>query len=68
MAGEAERDWEAYVEVMAPLAGLTIEPDWRPGVTRFLGLAASMATRLAAVDLGEDHLELDAVLTLPEAP
>lgn len=59
-------DWNAYVDAMAPAVGLAIAPEWRPGVVRFLGLAAGMAATLATVEFG-DTLELDAVLALPEA-
>lgn len=58
-------DWNAYLDVVAPAVGLALEPAWRPGVARFLDLAAEMAARLEAVDLG-DTLELDATLILPE--
>lgn len=57
-------DWTAYVDVVAPTVGLAIAPEWRPGVARFLGLAAGMAATLEAVEFG-DTLELDAVLALP---
>lgn len=57
--------WDTWIDAVAPCLGLAIEPAWRPGVARFLGLAAGMAATLEAVDLG-DTLELDAVLTLPE--
>ncbi len=61
-------DWEPYLDAVAPAVGLSLDPAWRPGVARFLDLAASMAARLEAVDLPDDHLELDAVLVLPELP
>ena len=60
-------DWDAYLDAVAPAVGLTVDPVWRPGVTRFLALAATMAARLATVELGDDTLELDATLVLPEA-
>lgn len=60
-------DWDAYLDATAPLAGLALDPCWRAGIARFLGLAAEMAARLEAVDLG-DEIHLDAVLRLPEAP
>ena len=59
-------DWETWIDAVAPALGLPVEAEWRPGVARFLGLAAGMAAVLEAVDLG-DTLDLDAVLTLPEA-
>ena len=58
-------DWETWIDVVAPTLGLPVEAGWRPGVVRFLGLAAGMAAILEAVELG-DSLDLDAVLTLPE--
>jgi hypothetical protein len=61
-------DWEAYLDGVAPAVGLPVDPGWRAGVVRFLGLAAEMAATLEAVDLADDHLDLDAVLVLPEAP
>jgi hypothetical protein len=59
---------EAYLDAMAAAVGLAIDPAWRPGVLRFLGLAAGMAALVEAVPLADDHLDLDAVLLLPEAP
>ena len=67
MAGEAT-DWEPYVDALAPVMGLRLDPAWRPGVARGVGLAAGMAATLDAVGLGDDHLDVDAVLTLPEPP
>ena len=60
-------DWEAYLDAVAPAVGLPVDPDWRGGIVRFLGLAAEMAATLDAVALADDHLELDAVLVLQEA-
>ena len=60
-------DWEAYLDAVAPAVGLPVDPGWRGGVVRFLGLAAEMAATLEAVELADDHLDLDAVLVLPEA-
>jgi hypothetical protein len=39
---------------------------WRPGVARFLALAAEMAAVLEAVPLDEAELELAPVFRLPE--
>jgi len=61
-------DWEAYLDGVAPAVGLPVNPCWRSDIVRFLGLAAEMAATLEAVDLADDHLDLDAVLVLPEAP
>jgi Protein of unknown function (DUF4089) len=60
-------DWEAYLDAVAPAVRLPVDPAWRGGVARFLGLAAEMAATLEAVELADDHLDLDAVLVLPEA-
>ncbi len=65
MSAVGEADWDAWIDAVAPRLGLAVAPEWRPGVARFLGLAAGMAATLDAVELG-DHLELDAVLVLPE--
>lgn len=62
----AEKEWEAYVDAVAPAVGLVIRPEWRPGVVRFLGLAAEMAATLERAGLSADHLDVDAVLRLPE--
>lgn len=61
-------DAEAVIDAVAPLVGLPMQPEWRPGVARFLGLAGEMAAVLDAVPLADDHLVLDAVLVLPELP
>ena len=62
-------DWEGDLDAMAPAVGLTVDPGWRDGIVRFLGLAAEMAATLEAVQLADDHLDLDAVLILPaDAP
>ena len=59
-------DWEAYLAAVAPAVGLPVDPGWRGGIVRFLGLAAEMAATLEAVQLADDHLDLDSVLVLPE--
>lgn len=61
-------DWEAYIDAVAPVVGVPVDPAWRPGVARFLGLAAGMAATLEAVDLDDDRLDLDAVMVAPEGP
>ena len=60
-------DWEVYLDAVAPAVGLPVDPCWRGGIVRFLRLAAEMAATLEAIDLTDDHLDLDAVLVLPEA-
>jgi hypothetical protein len=39
-------DWDAYVDAQAALLGLPIAPEHRPGVVRYLQLAAGMAPRV----------------------
>jgi len=58
-------DWDTWIDAVAPALGLPVDAAWRPGVARFLGLAAGMAALVEAVELG-DSLDLDALLTLPE--
>jgi hypothetical protein len=59
-------DWEAYLDAVAPAVGLPVDPGWRGGIVHFLGLAADMVATLEAVELADDHLDLDAVLVLPK--
>lgn len=67
MIGVGATDWEAWMSTVAPAVGLAIDPAWRPGVARFLELAAGMAATLDTVELADDQLDVDAVLLLPEA-
>jgi len=60
-------DPEAFIGIQAQVLGLDITAEQRPGVATFLTLAAEMAALLAAVDLGDDTLDLDGVFT-PVAP
>lgn len=57
---------ERYVDAAAELLDLPIEAEWRPGVARFLGLAAEMAAILDGVALDEDELAPAPVFRLPE--
>lgn len=57
---------ERYVDAAAELLDLPIEAEWRPGVARFLGLAAEMAAILDAVALDEDEIAPAPVFRLPE--
>lgn len=59
------RDLEHYIDAASAVVGLTITEDQRPGVARFLGLAAEMAEALEAVDLG-DELTLAPVFRPPD--
>ena len=44
-------DLEAYVDAQAALLGLPITPEQKPGVVRYLQLAASMAPRVMDFEL-----------------
>lgn len=63
---ESEERWGAFIDAVAASGGIAIAPEWRPGVARFLDLAAEMVARLEAVPLGDGHIALDATLNLPE--
>ena len=39
-------DFDAYVDAQSALLGLTITPECKPGVVRYLQLAASLAPRV----------------------
>ncbi|PWR19065.1 DUF4089 domain-containing protein [Zavarzinia compransoris] len=60
-------DPDAYIDVQAPVLGLTITAEQRPGVATFLRLAADMAALLEAAPLEDDSLDLDGVF-VPVAP
>ena len=47
---------EAYIDAAADLIGLPLQPEWKPGVARFLDLAASMAALVEAVELDDGEL------------
>jgi hypothetical protein len=57
---------DAYIEGASALIGLPVAEAHRPGVARFLALAAEMAAVLEAVPLEEDELAPAPVFTLPE--
>jgi len=57
----------AYIDAASAVVGLTIAEAYRPGVTRFLALAAEMAQVLDAVELDDDDLALAAVYLPPDA-
>ena len=46
-------DWEAYVETVAPVMGLTIDAEWKPAVAAWVRTAATAAALF--VDLPLDH-------------
>ncbi len=58
---------DAFIDAASAVVGLPIAEAWRPGVARFLALAAEMAATLDTVDLG-DELALAPVYLPPEAP
>ena len=61
------RDLEAHLDAAAGLVGLAIAEAWRPGVLRFLALAAEMAEAVEAVPLDEGELALAPVYRLEAA-
>jgi len=65
----SDQDWDpdAWIDAMAPVVGLEVTVEHRPGVRTFLEIAKGMAERLESVDLPDDKLEPAPVFT-PEAP
>lgn len=59
-------DPDAWIDAMAPVMGLVITDDQRPGVRTFLEIATAMAAKLEDADLPDDELAPAAVFT-PEA-
>ena len=66
VAEPQDRDAAAWIDAIAPVMGLVITEEARPGVRTFLAVAATMADRLEAVDIADDELWLAPVFT-PEA-
>jgi hypothetical protein len=58
-------DVDAWIDAVAPLLGLEITAEQRPGVRTFLAVAKGMADRLESVDLPDDRLEPAPVFTPP---
>ncbi len=56
-------DPDRHINAMAPLVGLNVTPEQRPGVSRFLAVARRMATLVAAAPLDRDTIELAPVFT-----
>jgi hypothetical protein len=56
---------DTYIDAASGMVGLTIPETWRPGVRRFLGIAAEMAAVLEAVPLQDGELALAPVYRLP---
>ena len=59
-------DLDRYVDVAAAVIDLPVTPDWKPGVVRFLGLAAEMARLLETVALDDAELVMAPVYS-PDA-
>ena len=49
---------DGYIDAAAAMVGLTIAPQYREGVARFLGIAAEMAAILERVPLDDGELTL----------
>lgn len=60
-------DLEAYVDAVSAMLDIGIAEDHRPGVVRFLGLAAEMAAILDSAPLDDDELALAPVFLPPAA-
>ena len=60
----AEHD--GYIDAASALLDLRIADAWRPGISRYLGLAAGMAALLEAVDLDDGALDLAPVYLPPD--
>jgi hypothetical protein len=58
----------AYIDAASAVVGVGIDPAWRPGVARFLALAAEMAAVLEAVELDDAELAPAPVYLPPEPP
>lgn len=58
---------EALIDSLGPLLGLAITPEQRPGVIRFLAVAAEMAAVVASAPIDPDHLALAPVF-VPVTP
>jgi hypothetical protein len=64
MAGSSDPD--AYLDAASAAVGVGIEAAWRPGVARFLALAAEMAAILDRVELDDAELAPAPVYLPPE--
>lgn len=58
-----EEELDARIDAAAAQVGLPIAAGHRPGVRRFLAIAAEMAATLDQVDLDADELALAPVFT-----
>ena len=59
-------DLDAWIDAGSAAVGITVAEAWRPGVARFLALAAEMAAVVEAVPLDEAALDLAPVFRLPD--
>jgi hypothetical protein len=59
-------DLDAYIDAASAATGLAIAEAHRPGVARFLALAAEMAAVLEAVPLDDGELALAPVFAPPD--
>ena len=62
MTDHPEFDPEAIIDAMAPLLGLDLKPEYRPGVATNLKVTAGLAALVLDFPLG-DHAEPAAVFT-----
>jgi hypothetical protein len=60
-------DLDAYIDAASAMAGLHVAEAHRPGVARYLALAAEMAATLEAVTLDDGELALAPVFLPPDA-
>ena len=58
-------DFDAYIDAVSGAVGLTIAPEYRPGVAGFLKGAAELAALLEQVPLDDAELVLAPVFRLP---
>ncbi|MCU4178193.1 DUF4089 domain-containing protein [Bosea sp. BH3] len=58
MSGAADFDPQRHLDAMAPLLGLTITAEQRPGVMQFLAIAQRMAQIAATCPLDDAALDL----------
>lgn len=59
---------DAYLDAASAMVGLPVAEAWRPGVLRFLGIAAEMAAILERVPLDDGLNDLAPVYQPPEVP
>jgi hypothetical protein len=57
---------DAYIDAASAAVGLTIAEAHRPGVKRFVAIAAEMAATLDGADLDDAELALAPVYTPPD--